>query len=59
MAEVVEGSPEGGRFVVCYRLDGRVTGIVGWNMAKQARLHRQDVVDDLADQKPSMEGIHP
>nr|WP_228538102.1 FAD-dependent oxidoreductase [Nocardia sp. XZ_19_231] len=42
---VVEGSTDNRKFVARYHLDGRVTGIVGWNMPKQTRLHRQDIVD--------------
>ncbi len=49
---VVEGDPEpaadGGRrrFVALARDgDGRATGVLGWNMPKQTRLHRQEVVD--------------
>jgi NAD(P)H-nitrite reductase large subunit len=40
---VVEGDPADGRFVALYRDDGRTTGVLGWNMPKQTRLHRQDV----------------
>lgn len=47
-AEVVEGDIAGGRFVSRYTLDGMVTGVVGWNMPKQSRQRRQDVVDALA-----------
>ncbi|WP_330254910.1 FAD-dependent oxidoreductase [Nocardia sp. NBC_00565] len=43
--EIVEGSTDERRFVARYRADGRVTGVVGWNMPKQTRLRRQDVVD--------------
>ncbi|MGR6915670.1 NAD(P)/FAD-dependent oxidoreductase [[Actinomadura] parvosata] len=38
---VVEGDPEQGRFAAVYREDGRVTGVLGWNMPKQARVLRQ------------------
>jgi NADPH-dependent 2,4-dienoyl-CoA reductase/sulfur reductase-like enzyme len=38
---VVEGAVAERRFVATYRRDGRVTGVLGWNMPKQARLHRQ------------------
>ncbi|PZG15261.1 NAD(P)/FAD-dependent oxidoreductase [Nonomuraea aridisoli] len=41
---VVEGDPAGRRFVALYREDGRATGVLGWNMPKQARLHRQELV---------------
>ncbi len=44
-AEIVEGSLDSRRFVARYHHDGRVTGLVGWNMPKQARLHRRAVVD--------------
>ncbi|MER7013821.1 FAD-dependent oxidoreductase [Saccharopolyspora sp. NPDC000359] len=40
---VVEGSPAEGRFVTQYSRAGRTVGVVGWNMAKQARLHRQQI----------------
>ncbi|MCR6485579.1 FAD-dependent oxidoreductase [Amycolatopsis sp. OK19-0408] len=43
---VVDGSVAGGRFVAEYREDGRVTGVLGWNMPKQARVH--STVTDLA-----------
>lgn len=46
---VVDGDPAAGRFVARYRRDGRVTGVLGWNMPKQTRLRRQDVADALAD----------
>jgi NADPH-dependent 2,4-dienoyl-CoA reductase/sulfur reductase-like enzyme len=42
---IVDGDPAGGRFVAQYRRNGEVTGVLGWNMPKQARLRRQDVVD--------------
>ncbi|MEU5592972.1 FAD/NAD(P)-binding oxidoreductase [Streptomyces sp. NPDC020298] len=38
---VVEGSLTDRRFVALYRRAGRVTAVLGWNMPKQARLHRQ------------------
>jgi NADPH-dependent 2,4-dienoyl-CoA reductase/sulfur reductase-like enzyme len=37
---VVEGDPEQNRFVALYRCDGVVTAVLGWNMAKAARLRR-------------------
>jgi hypothetical protein len=46
---VVDGATAERRFVAQYRRDGRVTGVLGWNMPKQTRLRRQDVVDALAD----------
>ncbi|MCK2215860.1 FAD-dependent oxidoreductase [Actinomadura sp. ATCC 31491] len=45
--EVVEGDPDANRFAALLRLDGVVTGVLGWNMAKAARLHRRHVVDAL------------
>jgi NADPH-dependent 2,4-dienoyl-CoA reductase/sulfur reductase-like enzyme len=44
---VVEGDVANRRFVARYERDGRVTGVLGWNMPKQTRLRRQDVVDAL------------
>ncbi|MER5327185.1 NAD(P)/FAD-dependent oxidoreductase [Streptosporangium roseum] len=38
---IAEGDPEQHRFAALYREDGRVTGVLGWNMPKQARLLRQ------------------
>jgi NADPH-dependent 2,4-dienoyl-CoA reductase/sulfur reductase-like enzyme len=43
---IVEGDPREGRFVAQYRRGGDVTGVLGWNMPKQARLH--STVTDLA-----------
>ncbi|MFI6361408.1 NAD(P)/FAD-dependent oxidoreductase [Nocardia sp. NPDC050630] len=43
--EIVDGSTDARRFVARYTLDGRVTGVVGWNMPKQTRLRRQEIVD--------------
>ena len=45
--DVVEGDVPARRFVARYRSDGVVTGVLGWNMPKQARLRRQEVVDAL------------
>jgi NADPH-dependent 2,4-dienoyl-CoA reductase/sulfur reductase-like enzyme len=44
---VVEGDIANRRFVARYEQGGRVTGVLGWNMPKQTRLRRQDVVDAL------------
>jgi NADPH-dependent 2,4-dienoyl-CoA reductase/sulfur reductase-like enzyme len=38
---VVEGDPGESRFVALYSVDGRATGVLGWNMARAARLHRR------------------
>jgi NAD(P)H-nitrite reductase large subunit len=40
---IVEGDVREGRFVAEYRQGGRVTGVLGWNMPKQARLRRQEI----------------
>ncbi|MEV4065551.1 NAD(P)/FAD-dependent oxidoreductase [Nonomuraea dietziae] len=46
-ADVVEGDLEQNRFVALYHRDGKVTGVLGWNMAKAARLHRGRVADAI------------
>lgn len=38
---VTEGDPEQGRFAAVYREGGQITGVLGWNMPKQARVLRQ------------------
>ncbi|MBP2330486.1 NADPH-dependent 2,4-dienoyl-CoA reductase/sulfur reductase-like enzyme [Kibdelosporangium banguiense] len=45
---IVDGDIADGRFVARYSRYGRVTGIVGWNMPKQARLRRVEIVNALA-----------
>ncbi|GAA1748802.1 NAD(P)/FAD-dependent oxidoreductase [Nonomuraea bangladeshensis] len=40
---IVEGALAERRFVAVYRRDGQVTGVLGWNMPKQARQHRQQL----------------
>ncbi|MDH6217932.1 NAD(P)/FAD-dependent oxidoreductase [Streptomyces pseudovenezuelae] len=45
--DVVEGDVTARRFVARYHHGGRVTGVLGWNMPKQTRLRRQEVVDAL------------
>jgi NADPH-dependent 2,4-dienoyl-CoA reductase/sulfur reductase-like enzyme len=45
--DVVEGDLTTRRFVARYRVEGRVTGVLGWNMPKQARLLRPLIVDGL------------
>ncbi|MER5446512.1 hypothetical protein ABT052_19740 [Streptomyces sp. NPDC002766] len=47
--EIVEGSEDERRFVALYRRDGRPTAVLGWNMPKQTRLHRQALVDAADD----------
>ncbi|KOX14231.1 NAD(P)/FAD-dependent oxidoreductase [Nocardiopsis sp. NRRL B-16309] len=39
---IAEGDPADRRFVAVYTEGGRVTGVLGWNMPKQARLLRQE-----------------
>ncbi|MFC7721994.1 hypothetical protein [Nonomuraea recticatena] len=43
----MEGDLEQNRFVALYHRDGKVTGVLGWNMAKAARLHRGRVADAI------------
>ncbi|WP_437879128.1 NAD(P)/FAD-dependent oxidoreductase [Sorangium sp. So ce513] len=45
---IVDGDPARRQFVAVYGRGGRVTGVVGWNMVKQARVYRQHVVDGTA-----------
>ncbi|MEV6036431.1 FAD-dependent oxidoreductase [Nonomuraea sp. NPDC052116] len=40
---IAEGSVAERRFVAVYRHNGRATGVLGWNMPKQARQHRQEL----------------
>jgi hypothetical protein len=51
---VVDGDPANRRFVARYERNGTVTGVLGWNMPKQARLRRQDVVDALPALVPAL-----
>lgn len=44
---VVDGDIAARRFVAHYRRDGRVAGVLGWNMPKQVRIRRQDVADSV------------
>jgi hypothetical protein len=50
---IVDGDPATRRFVARYQVHGKVTGVLGWNMPKQTRLRRQEVVDALADLAPA------
>ncbi|MEU8706106.1 FAD/NAD(P)-binding oxidoreductase [Streptomyces sp. NPDC048565] len=43
-AHIVEGSPEQGRFVALYTDDDGPVAVLGWNMPKQARQHRGDLL---------------
>jgi NADPH-dependent 2,4-dienoyl-CoA reductase/sulfur reductase-like enzyme len=49
---VVDGDLAGRRFVARYSRAGRVTGVVGWNMPKQTRLRRQELLQAPADRVP-------
>ncbi|WP_314225782.1 NAD(P)/FAD-dependent oxidoreductase [Streptomyces zaehneri] len=51
--DVVEGDLTARRFVARYRSEGRVTGVLGWNMPKQARIRRQEIVDGLDAPAPT------
>lgn len=53
--DIVDGDPATGRFVARYRDAGVVTGVLGWNMPKQTRLRRQEIVDAL----PSLAATSP
>ncbi|MGW4911043.1 NAD(P)/FAD-dependent oxidoreductase [Streptomyces sp. NPDC004270] len=50
---VVEGDVAARRFVARYSSGGAVTGVLGWNMPKQTRLRRQEVVDALHTPVPT------
>lgn len=45
---IVEGDPALRTFVALYGSRGKVTGVLGWNMVKQIRVHRQHVVEGTA-----------
>ncbi|GAA3507695.1 NADPH-dependent 2,4-dienoyl-CoA reductase/sulfur reductase-like enzyme [Streptosporangium album] len=51
---IADGDPASRRFVALYRHGGKVTGVLGWNMPKQTRLRRQEVVDALPDPAPAL-----
>jgi NADPH-dependent 2,4-dienoyl-CoA reductase/sulfur reductase-like enzyme len=40
---VVDGDVTARRFVARYHRDGELIGVLGWNMPKQARQHRQEI----------------
>jgi hypothetical protein len=44
---VVEGDTTARRFVALFRSEGVARGVLGWNMPKQTRVHRQQVADAL------------
>lgn len=45
---IVDGSTADRRFVARYQHNGKVVGVLGWNMPKQCRQRRQEVVDALS-----------
>lgn len=45
--EIVEGDLSARRFVARYTRAGVVTGVLGWNMPKQVRQHRQAVAEAM------------
>ncbi|WP_190813120.1 NAD(P)/FAD-dependent oxidoreductase [Saccharopolyspora pogona] len=49
---IVDGSTAERRFVARYQHNGKVAGVLGWNMPKQCRLRRQEVVDALSAPVP-------
>jgi NADPH-dependent 2,4-dienoyl-CoA reductase/sulfur reductase-like enzyme len=49
---IVEGSVAERRFVAHYRVGGVVTGVLGWNMPKQARQHRAQLGMAVPRQDP-------
>ncbi|MEV0037963.1 FAD-dependent oxidoreductase [Streptomyces sp. NPDC050804] len=50
---VIDGDPTTGRFVARYTHNGRTTGLLGWNMPKQTRQHRQHLNDTLTNPNPN------
>ncbi|MFF9690399.1 NAD(P)/FAD-dependent oxidoreductase [Streptomyces sp. NPDC014623] len=50
---VVDGDPADGRFTARYERDGRVTGVLGWSMPRQARLLRQEIGGPAPSPEPS------
>ncbi|MFC3996012.1 NAD(P)/FAD-dependent oxidoreductase [Nocardiopsis sediminis] len=48
-ATVVDGDVADRRFVALYRRNGAVTGVLGWNMPKQARVLRRRLADAFWD----------
>lgn len=45
---IVDGEPIECGFVVRYEAEGKVTGVPGWNMGKQARLRTNEIADIFA-----------
>lgn len=55
---IVDGDPARRQFVALYGSRGKVTGLLGWNMVKQTRLRRQQVVDGTAWTEVAPTGAH-
>ncbi|MEV0590644.1 NAD(P)/FAD-dependent oxidoreductase [Nonomuraea cavernae] len=51
---VVDGDPAARRFVALYHRDATITGVLGWNMPKQARLWRGRIGDAVAGLAPAL-----
>lgn len=51
--DVVDGELSARRFVVRYTSGGKVTGVLGWNMPKQARQRRQEIIDSIPSPAPA------
>lgn len=52
--EVIDGDVSSGRFVALAHDIERLTGVLGWGMPKQARLHRQELADQMAAMTPAL-----
>lgn len=52
--EIVDGDLPSRRFVARYTEGGRTTGILGWNMAKQVRMRRRELVVAAADAQAAL-----
>jgi NADPH-dependent 2,4-dienoyl-CoA reductase/sulfur reductase-like enzyme len=53
VVSIVDGDTAGRRFVGRYERNGKVSGVLGWNMPKRTRMRRQEVVDALSDLAPA------
>ncbi|MGP3964887.1 NAD(P)/FAD-dependent oxidoreductase [Nonomuraea sp. 3N208] len=50
--DIAEGDPAQHRFAARYRQGGQVTGVLGWNMAKQVRVLRQQALGSWQTTQP-------
>lgn len=50
--EIVDGDPADERFLALAYNDDRLVGVLGWGMPKQARLRRQQLVDQISATVP-------